>query len=60
MSNSSRLQESCKDAGYETNDFFDDFDISQIIDELNDRVIKAEKAIETLKNCKKCRKQIKN
>ena len=60
MSNSSRLSESCKAAGYEPGEdgIFDDWRVMEVVDDLSRRVHEAEKALETVKKCKKCRKQI--
>jgi len=64
MSNSNRLHESIVSAGYDPEVWGDegtfyDWDVMEVVDDLHKRVIKAEKALEKLKMCKKCKKQIK-
>jgi len=63
MSDSNKLHESIVSAGYDPEEWGDDglffdWEVRKVIDDLHGRVIRAEKALETVKKCKKCRKQI--
>ena len=62
MSNYQRLHDACVDAGYTVekhgdDGLFHDWDVHLIIEDLHQRVEAAEKKLELIDKCKKCRVQ---